>query len=105
MALQLKILFKYVRLVISTVSTNCHSRKHTETTYICRAVIGIGAAHITLLAVEKKIITHILALIILVMTAMSCSETSFIPRKGEEVHKYRNMCMCTAHDFAALMWS
>lgn len=91
MALQLKILFKYIRLVMSTVKTNCHSRKHTEIACICRAVIGV--AHMTLLTVEIKIITGILALIILAMTAMSLLDvlTSFIPKREGEMPKYRNM--------------
>lgn len=81
MALQLKILFKYVRLVTNTVYTNCHSRKHSEIACICRAVIGIGAAHMTLLTVEIKIITGILALIILAMTVMSCSDLFHSPKR------------------------
>lgn len=76
MALQSKILFKYVRLV-----TDCHSRKHTAIACICRAVIGIGAAHMTLLTVEIKIITGILALIFLAITAMSYSDTFYSPKK------------------------
>lgn len=50
-----KILLRYITLVINTVNISCYSREHTEIACICRAVICIGAAHMTFLTVEIKI--------------------------------------------------